>query len=135
MALFGKKDKNPPPSAQASPQSAAASQVRQLPAREVLCAVCDERRPFSRCWLRTTAMTQCPCCKLAFDSPAKLYRLLQPACPQCAEFLEQTGFDYGLCDTCGSKHEIVAGTKPSLLPSKAQREVMDKRGRSWRPEE
>ncbi|NIA16280.1 MAG: hypothetical protein GWP08_19640 [Nitrospiraceae bacterium] len=128
MALFGKKDKNP------APPSAAPPRVRQLPPREALCGVCNARRPFSRCWVRTEAMIQCPNCGLAFDSPARLYRLLQPACPQCGEFLEQPGFDYGLCDNCGSKHEIVAGTKPILLPSKAQREAMDKRGRAWRPE-
>jgi hypothetical protein len=28
----------------------------------------------------------------------------------------------------------VAGTKPSLLPNKAQRAAMEKRGRAWRPE-
>jgi hypothetical protein len=57
-----------------------------------------------------------------------------PACPQCGELLEHPGFEYGLCDVCGSKHELVPGTRPSLLPNKVQREAMAKHGRVWRHE-
>ncbi len=77
---------------------------------------------------------QCPCCGLAFDDPVQLYRRFQAVCPQCAEPLEQPGFDYGLCNSCGSKFEIVEGTKPGLLPNRQQRAEMDKHGKVWSPD-
>jgi hypothetical protein len=66
-----------------------------------------------------------------FENPAALYNKNQPACPTCGEFLEQPGFEYGLCDGCGSKYEIMQGTVPSLLPNKKQRHAMNKVGKSW----
>jgi hypothetical protein len=77
---------------------------------------------------------RCSCCGLVFENPAALYKRLQAACPKCGEFLEQPGFEYGLCDGCGSRYELVPGTKPSLLPNRAQRAAMAKYGRAWRKE-
>lgn len=65
---------------------------------------------------------------MVFQNTRQLYAQLQPACPQCGEFLEQPGFEYGFCDRCGSKHEIVPGTKPGLLPNAQQRAEMARRG-------
>lgn len=44
--------------------------------------------------------------------------------------LEQPGFDYGLCDCCGSKFEIVEGTKPGWMPNKDQRAAMARFGKA-----
>ena len=85
----------------------------------------------TRCWVRTAYLTQCMCCGLAFENPAALYQRNQPACPRCGEFLEHPGFEYGLCDVCGSKYELVAGAKPGLLPNKRQRDEMNKHGKAW----
>ncbi len=79
-------------------------------------------------------MAKCECCGLDFPNPAKLYEPFQPICPQCEEFLEQPGFEYGICDGCGSKFELMSGTLPGLLPNRAQREAMNKVGRSRRME-
>ena len=46
------------------------------------------------------------------------------------EFLEQPGFEYGQCDGCRSKYELVTGAKPGLLPNKQQRAEMDKVGKA-----
>ena len=126
MALFGKGNSKEGKGQGAQP-------VRPVIGREAYCMACRERRPFSRCWMRVAPLTQCQCCGTAFENPAELYAKNQPACPKCGELLEQPGFEYGLCDTCGSKHEVMAGTKPSLLPNRKQRAEMEKHGKSWSP--
>ncbi|MBP8132467.1 MAG: hypothetical protein KA184_23045 [Candidatus Hydrogenedentes bacterium] len=95
------------------------------------CRICDAERMFTRCWRRAAMLRQCPCCGTAFERPEALYARAQPACPQCGEPLEQPDFDYGLCDGCGSKFELMEGTRPSLLPNRQQREEMAKHGKSW----
>jgi len=77
---------------------------------------------------------ECPCCDLKFEDPPFLYKRFQPTCPRCGEFLEQPNFEYGICDGCGSKYELMPGTKPGLLPNKAQRQEMDSHGKVWRIE-
>lgn len=126
MALFGRgtKDKSDETN----------SPIRPVMGREALCRVCNDRKPFTRCWLRVGPIRQCTCCGLVFENPAELYARFQPICPQCGEYLEQPGFEYGLCDVCGSKHELVTGSKPGLLPNKQQRAQMDKLGKVWRRE-
>ncbi len=97
--------------------------------RKVHCRLCRGYQQFTRCWLRNKHVKQCPCCGLVFEDVAELYRKFQPSCPRCGECLEQPGFEYGICDGCGSKYELVQGAKPGLLPNKKQREEMDKIGR------
>jgi hypothetical protein len=109
-------------------------EARQTHPREVFCRLCDEYRQFSKCWLRLGRIAQCPSCGEAFSDPAALYKQNQPACPSCGEFLEHTGFEYGLCDVCGSKYELVQGALPSLLPNRKQREDMNLTGQSWSPD-
>jgi hypothetical protein len=123
MGLFGGRDK--------APSGSALPTVRQLPARQVYCRVCNAERVFSRCWERISPLLACPACTQAFENPAALYQLNLPACPHCGEYLEQPGFEYGACDACSSKYEIVPGTKPSLLPNRRQRDEMNKYGKSW----
>ncbi len=130
MALFGRGDKEKAE----TPQAQNASQVRPLPGHPALCRICSDRLNFSRCWLRVTMLTQCPCCGTPFPDPARVYAQTLPLCPRCGEYLEQPGFEYGLCDRCGSKHELIQGTKPSLLPNRQQRIEMEKNGKSWRRE-
>lgn len=67
---------------------------------------------------------ECTACGIAFEKAGELYQRFQPSCPQCGEFLEHPGFDYGICDTCGSKFELPDGAKPGLLPNKEQRKKM-----------
>lgn len=122
MALFRKKDED---AAAASPKPAG---VNTLLGKEVTCRVCNKRTQFSKCWLRSAPVTTCPCCGARFEDVAALYKKRIPACPQCGEFLEQPGFEYGICDVCGSKFEIMHGTIPGLLPNKKQRMEMDKYG-------
>ncbi len=74
--------------------------------------------------------TYCMNCGLEFPDVDEVYKPIGPRCPNCEEPLEAAGFDYGLCDECGSKYELVPGTKPSWLPNQAQREEMNKLGRS-----
>ncbi|MCC6143363.1 MAG: hypothetical protein IT368_06120 [Candidatus Hydrogenedentes bacterium] len=100
--------------------------------RIINCGICGTARMFTRCWRRVRPMRKCPCCGLEFSAPGRLYAEFQPACPQCGEPLEQPGFDYGLCDACGSKYEIPEGAKPGLLPNRQQRAEMEKHGRVWR---
>ena len=128
MALFGKGDKAKPRGAQGGAEAV------PVVGREAHCRICDAYRPFSKCWLRSKHMTRCPGCGIVFESPAQLYEKFQPSCPECGEFLEQPGFEYGLCDQCGSKYELVQGTKPGLLPNRQQRAEMDKHGKVWRIE-
>jgi len=132
MALFKKKEEqrspNVPPGQQ-RPQSGV-SQGRQgegvSPTMGVtaFCRICDERRQFSACWVRTAPVQRCTCCGTVFPDPRKLYQQNLPACPKCGEFLECAGFQYGLCDGCGSKYELMPGTRPGLLPNKKQRARM-----------
>ena len=128
MALFGKADKDK------AKEGPAVSQIRPVLARTAHCRVCDGYRQLSRCWLRVDRVIQCPCCGMAFDDLDLIYHKFQPTCPTCHEYLEQPGFEYGVCDGCGSKYEVMPGTKPGLLPNKAQRSEMNKHGRSWRLE-
>lgn len=122
MALFnrgaGKEEK-----------ASKAESVHPIVGKEQLCSVCSARRMFTRSWHRIRPVTQCPCCGLTFESVQKVYSQVQPQCPKCEEPMEQPNFDYGLCDTCGSKFEIVAGTKPGLLPNQQQRADMRKFGK------
>lgn len=105
--------------------------IYPLVARQAWCTVCDATVSFTRMWRRATMMRECPNCGLKFEDSELLYKRFQPACPRCAEPLEQPGFDYGLCDRCGSKFELVEGTKPGLLPNQRQREEMNRHGKSW----
>lgn len=97
--------------------------------RQAYCRICGAVRKFSRCWVRLRPVRQCEGCGAAFEDPAALYRKFQPRCPRCEELLEQPTFEYGTCDGCGSKYELVAGTPPSLLPNRQQRQEMDKHGK------
>ncbi len=131
MALFGRKNKAPG-SRQPAERSREPADTHPLVGRRVYCQVCDADRTFSRCWRRTALMRRCPACGALFESPGKLYRDFQPECPQCAEPLEQVGFDYGICDGCGSKYEIVEGTKPGLLPNQRQRAERARIGKTYK---
>ncbi len=124
MALFGQKKRDADKPSPAPP-------VRQVMGREVYCAVCKAYRAFSRCWLRVVSVAKCTCCGLEFPAPEAVYRKHLPACPRCGEYLEHPGFEYGLCDTCGSKFELVQGAKPGLLPNRTQRESMSVYGKTW----
>ena len=99
--------------------------------KKATCYVCNDTRTFTKVWRRTTMMTRCPNCGLVFEEPAQLYKRFQPSCPKCEEPLEQPGFEYGYCDQCGSKYELMDGAKPGLLPNQAQRDEMKKHGKSW----
>jgi len=110
------------------------SQMLPVAAKKTFCRICGNVQSFSRCWRRIGTLTQCTCCAHTFENAEQLYERIQPECPQCGENLEQPGFDYGLCDGCGSKYELMEGTKPNLLPNRAQREEMAKRGKVWRPQ-
>lgn len=128
MGLFRRSEKS-----EAAVQAGAADKVHPLPARKIFCHVCAGERSFSRCWTRPAVVRTCPCCKTEFSDPAALYRRFQPSCPRCGEFLEQPNFEYGLCDGCGSKFEIMPGTKPGLIPNLKQRQEMDKHGKARSP--
>lgn len=124
MALFGRgKDK--------AEQSSQSSQIFPLVAKKAFCRICNADRTFTRCWRRAALVTQCPCCGTQFPDPGSLYQRILPVCPRCGEFLEQPNFDYGLCDGCGSKFELMDGTRPTLLPNQRQRHEMEKIGKSW----
>lgn len=124
MAMFGgRQDKQPAGSQQPS--------IRQIAGRTIFCRVCNADRTLSRCWDRLMPLTSCQACNTPFENPRALYERTLPACPRCGEYLEQPGFQYGLCDGCQSKYEIVPGTKPTLLPNKRQRDEMDKFGKTW----
>jgi len=125
VALFGKSEK---------PSSKHSHEAVPVVGREVYCRICDAYRPFTKCWLRQQPMTRCPECGAIFHDVEALYRKFQPVCPQCGAFLEQPGFEYGLCDVCGSRFEIVTGAKPGLLPNRRQRAEMAKHGKAWRLE-
>ena len=114
----------------AKPEAKALEETRPLVGRVVYCRVCAADRNFSRAWRRMRRMPVCPCCGLEFKDLNALYAQHQPLCPRCEEPLEVPDFDYGLCDACGSKFEIMEGTKPGLLPNRAQRMEMNKHGRT-----
>ncbi len=128
MALFGKGDKGK------ARARRGADEALPVVGRRAFCRICDDYRQFTKCWLRAQHIAKCPECGLVFQNPAELYEKFQPACPRCGEFLEQPGFEYGICDGCGSKYELVPGTKPGLLPNRQQRAEMDKHGKIWRIE-
>ncbi len=104
--------------------------VYPLTPRKAHCSVCHAEKMFTKLWRRAGMMAVCPCCKTALENPALLYKQIQAVCPRCDEPLEQPGFDYGLCDGCGSKFELVEGTKPGLIPNYAQRQERDRHGKS-----
>ena len=105
-------------------------EAHPLVPRQVWCSICDAYTTFTRVWRRAAIMRKCPNCGLDFPQPEALYARFQPACPRCHEPLEQPNFDYGFCDRCGSKFELMEGAKPGLLPNQRQREEMDKHGTS-----
>jgi hypothetical protein len=127
MGLFrrSKPAGEAPPAAGDGPHGGALTIARDAP-----CRICKGMRHFSRCWLRPRMLTACTHCNAPFDDPRALYALRQPACPHCGEFLEHPGFEYGLCDDCGSKYELVENCVPGLLPNAQQREAMNQTGRS-----
>ena len=127
MGLLRKK----PPEEPRKQASKSSSGRRAVVARSAHCRICNDYKNFSRCWVRTGMVQRCKCCKFVFENPAALYKKNQPACPKCGEFLEHPGFEYGLCDGCGSKFEVMQGTVPSLLPNKKQRDEMNQVGKSW----
>jgi len=130
VALFGKGEK-----ARAKSQPIRnPNEAMPVVSRNAFCRICDDYRTFTKCWLRPRHMTQCPECGLAFGDVAELYKKFQPVCPKCGAFLEQPGFEYGLCDGCGSKFELVTGAKPGFLPNGQQRAEMEKLGKVWRIE-
>lgn len=111
--------------------SAATSKgTRPVLGREVRCRVCEKAQQFSKCWLRVELLQKCPECEMVFEDPEFIYNQRIPSCPRCREYLEQPGFEYGKCDACGSKFELVQGCVPNLLPNKAQRDAMDRVGRT-----
>lgn len=126
MALFGRKDK----SNGASEKDSGDTGMRPIVGHSIYCRICDAERMLTRCWRRTEMMRKCSACGQTFETPKLLYARFQPACPKCEEPLEQPGFDYGLCDGCGSKYEIMEGTKPGLLPNKQQRTEINSHGRA-----
>jgi len=131
MALFGRKGRAEGDIGSA-PNSESAATL-PIPPRSAYCRICEADQTFSRCWKRPGMVHQCTCCETPFEDPRALYKRQQPSCPSCGEFLEQPGFEYGLCDGCGSKFELMEGTKPGLLPNRRQREEMDKYGKAWSP--
>lgn len=113
MLFFGrKKDKN------------AGQPTNPLVARRAFCSVCDTEQMFSKCWKRAAMVRQCTGCGTTLENSGQFYQDFQPQCPHCAEFLEHPGFDYGICDVCGSKFELPDGAKPGLLPNAEQRKRM-----------
>lgn len=129
MALFRRKGDEAQPPRETAPSGQ--GEVRELMAQNAWCRLCNADQAFSRTWLRVKPPTACPCCGTPFDDLDALYRKNLPACPHCGEHLEHPGFQYGLCDGCGSKYELMQGAKPSLLPSKEQRKAMDQYGKAW----
>lgn len=127
MALFGNKGAQ----ANRQPSQDIESKV-PVPPQEWYCRICDARRVFTHCWKRQTMQSGCKCCGTGFELPEKHYKRSQPRCPKCEEYLEQPGFEYGICDGCGSKFELMKGTPANLLPNAQQREEMNKVGKITR---
>ncbi|MCD6287743.1 MAG: hypothetical protein J7M12_01375 [Candidatus Hydrogenedentes bacterium] len=111
-------------------QQGSRDNVDRMEPRQVFCRVCGKVTQFSYVWRRKSPQVYCMNCGLEFDDVQSLYNKFGPKCPRCDEPIESIGFDYGLCDECGSKYELVAGSKPSWLPNQAQREEMNRFGRS-----
>lgn len=126
MALFGRGG-----SSGSKPSDAATPESHSILGKNAFCRVCNAEATFSRCWLRVKPASKCSCCGTMLPNAPELYKKRQPSCPSCGEWLEQPGFEYGLCDTCGSKFEITEGCRPCLLPNQQQRAEMDKIGRAW----
>lgn len=122
--------KNLKPGGRAEPEKSR-QETYPLVARQAWCSVCDAYTTFTRVWRRAALVRKCPHCGMVFEDPELLYKRFQPECPRCREPLEQPNFDYGFCDRCGSKFELMEGAKPGLLPNKRQRDEMDKNGKSW----
>lgn len=122
MALFGLGDRGKKPAAAATP-------THLLPAKQAWCRICEAPRTFTRSWRRVAHVRECPCCQAAFEDVGRIYAAFQPQCPRCEELLEQPHFEYGLCDGCGSKFELMEGSKPGWLPNLAQRREMAKHGK------
>ncbi|MBI4556148.1 MAG: hypothetical protein HY706_01070 [Candidatus Hydrogenedentes bacterium] len=129
MALFGRGEK--PGTAGSAAQPSGANPTM---GRRAFCRICNDYRNFSKCWLRAVPLNRCMCCGTVFDSPAKFYQRSLPVCPKCGEYLEHPGFEYGVCDGCNSKFELVGGAKPGLLPNRKQREEMNRHGKAWSPD-
>lgn len=108
--------------------------VLPLPAKKAFCTVCNKEQTFTKCWRRNAMVRQCTSCNTPFENAGQLYQKRIPVCPHCGEHLEHPGFDYGLCDGCGSKFEVMDGTKPTMLPNKEQRASMEQYGRVWSKE-
>lgn len=126
MALFGLGDK-------ARKSQDAGEPVYLLPGKRAYCRICEADRTFTRAWRRVKHVRQCPCCNLPFEDVAKVYAQHQPQCPRCEEPLEQPGFEYALCDGCGSKFELAEGIKPGWLPNLQQRQESAKHGKLGKP--
>jgi len=122
LAIFRKK----------SPPAEAKSGKVQGVARRAFCRICEKPQEFSTVWLRTEKIGVCEVCGLDFaETHIDMYARSAPICHRCGEYLEHPGFEYGLCDGCGSKYELVDGVPPNLIPNRQQREEMDKRGKAW----
>jgi len=119
-AMFRKQEKGEP----------ARDNIQRLPSREVFCRICNKATTFSHVWKRISPQSYCMNCGYEFPDVDLVYMPFGPRCPQCEEPLEAAGFDYGLCDECSSKYELVPHTKPSWLPNQAQREKINQQGRS-----
>ncbi len=105
-----------------------------MPPKKAFCRICNDYRQFTRCWLRVDRFERCPDCGFEFPDVDFIYGRHQPVCPQCEEYLEQPDFEYGFCDVCGSKFEIMGPSRPTLLPNRQQRAEMNKHGRVRRPD-
>ena len=122
MTIFRKGPEAPPRNPDTAP----------LPPVDAYCRICDDRSTFTRRWRRIRTATHCACCGLEFAAVGRMISTFQPQCPRCFEYIEQPTFEYGECEGCGSKFELMEGTYPNLLPNKFQREQMDKVGKVWR---
>jgi hypothetical protein len=126
MALFSKGGQG------TKPQDSYVESKVPVPPQHWYCRICDARMVFTHCWKRQTVQAGCKCCGTGFEFPEKHYKSSQPRCPKCEEYLEQPGFEYGICDGCGSKFELLKGTPANLLPNAQQREEMNKVGKITR---
>lgn len=125
MALFNKKGGGgPAPDGEVQQPPAV-----QQPARRVYCKVCEKDTTFSKCWKRLLPLKACSVCKAPFRVPKQIYDMQVPHCPKCGEYVEHPGFDYGVCDECNSRFELVEGCVPGLLPNRKQRAEMEQYGK------
>jgi hypothetical protein len=125
MGLFGRRKADKEAGANVK------KDINILVGKSFVCRICSVERSFTKCWRRVNPLRRCQCCATPFENPGLLYSQPSPVCPKCGELLEQPGFDYALCDGCGSKFEVMDGTKPGLLPNKRQREEMAKHGKVY----